>query len=198
MKDLTGQIFRMLTVLSLHGTRNYPGGGSRRLWLCQCECGVETIVAGNNLTSGHTTSCGSKKHQENYHGLTNTGIYHVWENMIARCTKPQHPSWKDYGGRGITVCERWMDFAAFHEDMVEGYQSGLEIDRENNNAGYTKENCRWVTRLENILNRRNTRHLTISGVTMAAKQWSRKTGVCYSKLLWRLNRGWPNEMAIQP
>src|SRR5580704_10326728 len=187
MTDLTGRKFGKLTVLSLNGTRHYPGGGSRRLWQCRCECGVETKVAGNNLTNGHTTSCGSKKHQSNYHGITNTPIYHVWENMLARCTNENHPSWKDYGGRGIKVCERWMDFSLFYKDMSGGYQPGLTIDRENNNAGYCKENCRWIPGSEQHLNTRATRKVTVGGVTMVAKEWSRKTGVTYGKLLWRLN-----------
>jgi len=198
MTDLTGKSYGKLTVLSLRWTRDYPGGGSRRLWLCRCECGVETTVAGNNLTGGHTTSCGSKKHQKNYHGITNTPVYHVWENMIARCTNKNHPSWTDYGGRGIGVCPRWMDFLSFYEDMADGWREGLTIDRENNNAGYCKENCRWITQADQILNRRNTRLITIGGTTMAAKLWSRKTGVAYSTLLHRLKKGWSHERAVQP
>lgn len=198
MTDLTGQTFGKLTIISLHGTRRYPSGGGRRLWLCRCECGVETKVAGNNLKNGHTTSCGSKKHQCNYHGITNTPIYHVWENMIARCTNPRHPVWKDYGGRGIKVCERWMDFSAFHKDMGESYRHGLTIERKNNNAGYSKENCLWIPKSGQVLNTRKTRRVTVAGVTMVAKQWSRKTGVNYQTLLHRLNVGWPHERAVQP
>ena len=196
--DLTGRVFGKLTVLSLHGTRMESGGGSRRLWKCRCECGAESNVAGNNLTNGHTTSCGSKKHQYNYHGITDTPFYHVWENMIARCTNPNHPSWKDYGGRGIKVCERWLAFKNFYDDMFSSYQHGLTIDRENNELGYFEENCRWVPQEEQPRNTRATRRLTIAGVTMSAKQWSRKTGVHYSTLLNRINKGWPHEKAVQP
>lgn len=198
MTDLTGKVFGILTVIALHGTRYYPGGGSRRLWLCRCECGTETKVAGNNLTNGHTTSCGSKKHAENYHGITDTQIYHVWENMFARCTNPNHPSYADYGGRGITVCERWMDFRLFYDDMGAGWRDGLSIERKNNNAGYCKENCHWIPQSEQPLNTRKTRRLTIGGVTMVAKQWSRKTGIPYATLIHRLNQGWAPELAVQP
>ena len=198
MTDLTGQRFGKLTVISLHGTRREPYGGSRRLWLCQCECGAQTNVAGNNLRNGHTTSCGSKTHQHNYHGITNTPIYHVWENMLSRCTNRHHPSWKNYGGRGITVCAEWTDFMAFHKDMAEGYREGLTIDRENNNAGYCKENCRWIRQSGQMLNTRRTRLLTVGGITMAAKQWSKKTGVKYATLLSRLNQGCPHEKAVMP
>lgn len=198
MTDLTGHIYGKLTVLSLHGTRRYPGVGGRRLWLCRCECGAETKVAGNNLRNGHTTSCGSKKHQRNYHGITNTSIYHVWENMLARCTNKNHPSWKDYGGRGISVCEQWNAFQAFRDDMGPGFNPGLSIERKDNNSGYSKENCCWIPRSEQILNTRRTRRVTVGGVTMVAKQWSRKTGIAYATLLHRLNQGWPHEMAVQP
>lgn len=198
MTDLTGKVYGKLTVLSLDGTRYYPSGGSRRLWLCQCECGAKTEVEGKNLKNGHTTSCGSKTHQVNYHGLTNTPIYHVWENMLARCTNPKHPSWKDYGARGIVVCDEWTDFMAFYKDMRAGYRQGLTIDRQNNNAGYCKENCRWIPDAEQHVNTRKTRMLTVDGVTMAAKKWSQKTGIAYSTLLSRLNKGWSHERAVQP
>jgi hypothetical protein len=155
-------------------------------------------VAGKNLCNGHTTSCGSKKHQQNYHGLTNAPIYHVWENMIARCTNNKHPSWRGYGGRGISVDERWLDFVTFHKDMGGTYQKGLTIDRKDNNAGYCKRNCRWAPRSEQILNTRKTRRVTVGGVTMVAKRWSEKTGIAYSTLLNRLNKGWPHKIAIQP
>lgn len=198
MTDLTGKVYGKLTVISLHGTRPYPSGGSRRLWLCRCECGAETVVAGNNLRNGHTTSCGSKKHQHNYHGITNTPIYHVWENIIARCTNQQHPNWKDYGGRGITVCERWLDFMGFYNDVAPTYQAGLTIERKDNNAGYCLENCRWIPQSEQILNTRKTRRVTVGGVTLPAKHWARKTGIPYATLLHRLNQGWAHEVAVRP
>lgn len=198
MTDLTGKKYSLLTVVSLHGTRPYPSGGSRRVWLCQCECGNKRLIEGKNLRNGHTTSCGAKKHNHNYHGLTNTPIYHAWENMIARCTKPQHPSWKDYGGRGITVCERWKSATAFIEDMFGGWRPGLSLDRRDNAKGYNPSNCRWILPEMQPLNTRKTRLLTVGGITLAAKQWSRKTGIHYNTLLNRLNRGWSHEQAIQP
>jgi len=75
--DLTGNVYGRLTVLGLHGTKRYPSGGTRRMWLCRCECGVETVVAGNNLTLNHTTTCGAKQHAVTYHGKTGTQLYHV-------------------------------------------------------------------------------------------------------------------------
>jgi hypothetical protein len=118
--------------------------------------------------------------------------------MIARCTNPNHPSWKDYGGRGIKVCERWLVFKNFYDDMFSSYRAGLTIDRENNSLGYFKENCRWIPGDEQPLNTRATRKVTVGGVTLAAKQWSRVTGVSYQTLLHRLNKGWPHEKAVQP
>ena len=173
MTDLTGHVYGLLTVLSLHGTKHHPGGGSRRMWLCRCECGQETKVAGNNLRNGHTTSCGAWYHRKTFHGQSNSQLYHAWENMIARCTKPNHPNYADYGGRGIKVCPRWMDFRLFYEDMADGWRDGLVIDRyPDNNGNYEKSNCRWTTQAKNNLNKRNTVLWDYEGARVTAKELS--------------------------
>lgn len=196
MNDLTGHVYGLLTVVSLAGTKYHPGGGSRRMWLCRCECGVETTVAGNNLRNNHTTSCGSKKHQNNYHGITNTKIYHVWENMLARCTNKNHPSWKDYGARGITVCERWLDFKLFYADMGAGWRDGLYLDRTDNDLGYYQDNCQWVTSLRSSLNKRTTRLWEHEGVQLTARELSVKASIPSNRIYSRLINGWTVQDAI--
>lgn len=164
--DLTGKTFGFLTVLGRHHT------DGRIWWLCQCVCGKETVVNSNSLLSGHTKSCGC-------HGMTkeqvsqNKSLYHIWWNMIQRCENPNAISYYNYGARGITVCEQWKDFHTFLKDMKEKYEQGLQLDRIDNEKGYSPKNCRWVTPKENAKNRRTNTWVTINGVRKLATQWSK-------------------------
>lgn len=110
--------------------------------------------------------------------------------MVQRCTNPKAPAWKDYGGRGITVCHRWLGeggFANFLADMGER-PTGKEIDRRRNNEGYSPDNCRWATSKENNNNRRTNRLLTHDGRTQTAAQWADETGINASRILQRIDR----------
>jgi hypothetical protein len=124
----------------------------------RCECGSELAVSTGNLRSGNTQSCGCIKLEriaslKARHGLAGSRIYNIWCDMVARCTRPTHPRYVDYGGRGITVCERWLDFVNFYTDM--GHRpAGRSLDRRNNDCGYSPENCRWATASEQNSNRR--------------------------------------------
>ena len=168
--DLVGQRFGRLTVLDRADT-----GGCRVRWSCVCSCGISVIVQGNHLRSGATTSCGcalsaAAQRRVREHGLpdntrhghgssragTRTTTYVVWMNMIQRTTNPRNPAWRDYGGRGITVCKRWRDFAAFLADMGER-PDGLTLDRIDNDRGYEPGNCRWATWSEQRRNQRARR-----------------------------------------
>jgi hypothetical protein len=127
---------------------------------CVCECGTPVVARYSALTSGNTRSCGCLQRRvtgdrTRIHGKRNDPVYDVWQNMISRCTKPQHRQWPDYGGRGITVCEKWRTFAGFYEDMGDP-PSGMTIDRINNDLGYEPGNCRWATPSEQARNRRAT------------------------------------------
>jgi hypothetical protein len=199
--DLTGQVFGELVVLSRNGSSKFK----RAMWLCQCSCGNQHTVIAESLIMGHTKSCGCVKKAGQYnviHGHKRldggSKAYKVWTNMKSRCTNPKASQYKDYGGRGITVCDRWMkSFENFLEDMGEP-EGSLQIDRIDNNGGYSKDNCRWVTR---SVNRRNNRahvvNVTINGETMLLIDAVRKYKiVSYQAACSRIHRGWTPEDAV--
>ncbi len=130
------------------------------LWLCLCDCGKEQFVRLSHLSNGHTKSCGCL-HLEIVskvkHGMTGTPTFSSWANMINRCKNPKCDRWLCYGGRGISVCKRWLKFENFYKDM--GVRpKGLTLDRINNDGNYTPSNCRWATNIQQANNKRRNKN----------------------------------------
>lgn len=151
--DYSGKRFGQYTIL------HQIEGAKRTQWVCLCDCGAKWIVDGTSIRT--TLSCGCARVRANIkrtkHGHSRrnktSSTYRIWSGMVKRCTNPKSIAWPYYGGRGITVDERWKDFAEFLKDMGER-PANLTIDRINNDDGYYKGNCRWATRLQQVHNRR--------------------------------------------
>ena len=198
-KDLSGQRFGKLIVLKYVGNNRYQ----QSLWECLCDCGSVVTVNRVGLKSGGTKSCGCIKSnmvREKYtiHGMASSAnrhrLYKIWARMLQRCNNPKNKGYKDYGGRGITVCDEWQKFEPFMKWAFDnGYKDSLEIDRRDNNKGYSPENCRFVTRSQNMLNTRYNRLVTINGETKPATTWARIAEIKKSTFFARLGYGWEGE-----
>lgn len=203
-KDLTGSRYGRLTVLSHEKTP-----GSKTFWRCRCDCGNEVIVGYGELRYGNTKSCGclrkevaslNGKTNSTKHGMFGTRLYHIWDSMKARCYNEKHMAYKNYGGRGISICDEWRNsFEAFHTWALEnGYSDELTIDRIDVNGNYEPSNCHWITANQQANNKRNTVYITISGVTKSAAQWAREIGVSRSAIYSRIKYGWPESRLLAP
>lgn len=166
------------------------------MWHCKCECGNERIVTGIHLTSGHTTSCGCKKAEVSgsrfrTHGMKHTRLYRIWEGMKSRCTIKTVPSFKHYGGRGIKICDDWLNsFESFHDWAISnGYTDDLSIDRIDVNGNYEPSNCRWVSMKKQSYNKRTSVLITHNGETHGLKEWSDIIGVDYYTMYSRYKAG---------
>lgn len=196
-KELSGQRFGRLTVIERIGSKNRC-----ILWKCKCDCGNETEVISNVLVNGHTKSCGCLKDEaflkrNTKHGQADTRLYKIWQGMIQRCTNHNYTGYKNYGGRGICVCDEWLNFITFYIWATRnGYDSVLSIDRVNNNGNYEASNCRWSNRIEQNNNSRHNVCLEYNGQTKTIHQWSDVLGISYANLQRRIKTGWTVEKAF--
>lgn len=198
--DLTGRKFGNLIVL--HRADDYVKPNNHKIvqWECLCDCGKRTVVRGEYLKSGHTTSCGCNKSISHCitHGQTNTRLYKIWIGMKERCYNPKTISYKWYGANGVTVCEEWEKFDDFYNWAIKnGYADDLTIDRINTNGNYEPTNCRWATNKEQANNRSTNRVITYNGETHTLEQWSAIVGIPSNTIRMRTDvYGWDTERAL--
>lgn len=197
-KDRTGHTYGRLTVMSYAGSRK----GSA-LWLCLCTCGTERTVLGTELAIGNSTSCGcwtQEKHKTaaKTHGRSWTAEWRVWVGIKTRCTNSNVKAYHRYGGRGITMCQRWQQsFQAFYADMGPKPSPSHSIERINNDGNYEKANCQWATPTKQSRNRRSNHRVTFMGKTLSLVEWAELQGITYGTLKSRLtNLGWSVEQAL--
>ena len=201
--EMTGKRFGRLTVIRKD---EIPGAKRQAFWICLCDCGNEKRVDGQKLRNGNTKSCGCFSSEDRatrgvVHGHAAGGkasrTYISWAGMIQRCTNKNRTGYESWGGRGISVCERWMVFDNFVADMGER-PSGMSIDRINQNGDYEPANCRWATHKQQQNNRRNNKLLTAFGKTQTLATWIEELGLNLATVQRRLRRGMSHDQALYP
>lgn len=206
--SMAGHRFGRLEVLGDAIPIKTPSGQTKRILFCRCDCGNVRPIMATHLRGGISTSCGcfrrgAARMQWTRHGATsNKGrpawTYAVWAAMKGRCLNPVSPSYSDYGGRGITVCGRWLGkegFSKFRDDMGERPR-GKSLDRINVNGNYEPGNCRWATPTEQGNNKRNNRRIEHGGQNKTATEWARYHGISPALAIGRIHKGWEPWRAV--
>lgn len=198
LDDLTGRKFGRLVVIC-----RAANIGRKTAWLCKCDCGNTKVSTMSNLKSGHVTSCGCawkdivpplNKDLNTRHAESGTQLYRAWTNMRYRCNTPTCQCYKNYGGRGITICKEWGEYESFRDwALNNGFMEGLSIDRIDVDGNYEPSNCRWVSDKTQQNNKRNNVTLTFGGQTHTLQEWSEMTGINWTTLKRRINAGWNTE-----
>lgn len=185
-KDIVGLKFGTLIVLNELKDRNKHG---HIMYKVKCECGKEKEVLGSSLRNGSSRSCNKCYTLTGTHGMWKSREFRIWTSMKSRCSNPNDPNFKNYGGRGISVCNEWInDFKQFYLDM--GNSNGLSIDRINVNDIYTKDNCRWADMKTQSRNKRNNVSYKINGVKKCISEICEELNMATSTFHNRLIRGW--------
>lgn len=189
--NLTGNRYGRLIVLKENGKTNH---GDLR-WLCKCDCGNIKTITGTKLKSGWTKSCGclqkeiARKHMLK-HGLSDSRLYSIWENMKERCYRPSNNRYYRYGARGIKVCKEWLDFEKFAEwANKNGYKDGLSIERVDIDGNYEPNNCCWIPLKEQTQNRENTVWIYYQGKRFCMSQFAKDMGVSINVIRNRIKHG---------
>lgn len=200
-KDLTGQKFERLFVLEIDGKTN----DNHYKWKCRCDCGKVVSVSGASLRQGLTKSCGcysADKTSEIFkiHGEKGTQLHNTWCAMKSRCNNTNDGFYKDYGGRGIRVCDEWNKsngYILFRDwANTNGYVRGLTIDRIDVNGDYEPSNCKWSTWKEQANNKRNNHFITYNGKTQTMTEWADEYKIDFKVLSSRILYGWSTERAL--
>ena len=192
-KDITG-----LRVGYLTATKYIGSDGKKSIWEATCVCGKAVSLPATELQKllkrGVIASCGcmrkaSIKKRLTQHGMSAHPAFAVWRSLLDRCSLPTHQAWANYGGRGITVCQRWKEsFREFWADMGPTYEPGLTIDRIDNEQGYFPENCHWATYKQQANNRRNSLLVLASSGLISVSEASRRLGISRSTLHYRAKK----------
>lgn len=188
-KSMMGLVFGLLTVVG-EAERRYPYG---RFWVVRCICGKEKVVRGASLRNGRSSSCGSCAHKS--HGLSRSSTYRTWVSMVERCRSKTSKDYPRYGGSGILVCDRWLNFSNFYEDMGER-PAGTSLDRfPQQDGNYEPGNCRWATPKEQALNTKSVRLIEFNGIQDSLNGWATRLGVSRTCMVKRIKK-WPLERAL--
>lgn len=197
-KDISGAKFGKLVVLGYAG-HNTSGRAS---WYCECECKRVVAVWALSLSNGNTSSCGCAlsgnrlKHGHALSGKPRSATYYTWANMLTRCFNPKSEDYRNYGGRGITVCSEWrLDFRSFLGYMGDKPR-GMTIERIDNDGNYQPGNVRWATKKEQANNTRSNRWITCNGKTKNISQWAKDMNVDVALLHNRIHKGWSDERTV--
>lgn len=188
--DLSGKVFSNWTVKSFHG-RSTKG---KYYYLCECACGTIESVRADYLTSGITISCGCVRNPcvHGDCGKGRTPEYRSWCSMKSRCLNKRNKKYKDYGGRGITICQRWISsYSAFLSDVGRRPHHAMTIHRVDNDGNYEPKNVVWATKEVQATHRRSTKFITFNGKTLSVAQWGRELEIKRHTLYNRLNRNLP-------
>lgn len=202
MDKYIGIKINMLQVLSIDNEKTLLK--NRRYYKCLCDCGNEKSINIDSLRTGSTKSCGCYRvkrmigHKfKNTHNMNNTRIYHIWSRLKQRCKGLNAKDKKNYTSRHISYDPRWEKFENFYNDMKNGYKDNLSIDRIDNSKGYSKENCRWATEIEQQNNRTNNIIFFYKGERMTMKQISDKLGIKYRRIRTYKDKGMTIEEIIK-
>jgi len=193
-KDFTGLRGGMLVA---EARTNRKTQNRNWIWKFRCDCGESTETRVADVKNGHTTSCGchhreTMRELKTTHGMEGTRVYRVWAGMKSRCLNKLSPHYKNYGGRGITICNNWLEFCGFYEwAKMSGYKEDLTIERIDVNGNYNSLNCEWIPLSEQNKNKRNTRVFEVGGEFYTSKELAKASGVSKSVLENRRFRGQP-------
>lgn len=191
-----GTVFGRLTIVGQSFYVRWNGGKRMRVAVCRCECGEMLVVPLTMMRNGNWRSCGCARQTWRNSTKRHVHEYNSWHAMTMRCTDPNNRKYQQYGGRGITVCERWKSFDDFLEDMGPKPTPKHTIDRIDNSGGYSPDNCRWANAREQAINRRTSVYLTLDGITKPLVHWAEECGVDRRVLLQRYRNGWSHERII--
>jgi hypothetical protein len=198
--DLTGMTFGDLTVI-----RQVEFNSKNAKWECVCSCGKTIVTLGQRLRIGRSRSCGCKRYVHIAeklvtHGQRYTRLYGIWNGMKNRCNNPKTENYKNYGGKGVRVCQEWSeDFTIFRDwALGHGYNEDKSIDRINSNGHYEPSNCRWITMKQQQNNKSSNRYVVVKGERMTISECADKYGFTYNTMVKRVKAGLTGDELIKP